>query len=188
VNSDSVFLQRAQGQHRQVLHITWEEIHALTSQVARRIQGEGTPDVLVGLQRGGLIPAIMLSHQLAVPNLLVLPIRRTLSDAMYAAKMAPRIVLTDSLCQIAKKDVLVIDDIAGSGDTLRIALKTLADHAPARLRSATCIVNRAHWDPVNAREPGAHITYIGREVRAWVVFPWETSFAGGDENEGKADG
>lgn len=171
-NTASFHLQQDQ---QQVLCLNWEEIDGLTHQLARAICAEGKPDVLIGLQRGGVIPAVMLSHQLALPDLLALPIRRTLSDAIYASKQAPTVQMPEHFLQLQGKDLVIVDDIVGSGETLRAALQVITPYAPARVRSVVCVVNRAHWDPVNQHEPHTDIFAIGREVRGWVVFPWETA-------------
>ena len=166
-------------QHHQpaVLRFSWEEIEVLTQRLANALVAEGKPDVLVGLQRGGVIPAVMLSHQLAT-EMSVLPIRRTLSDALYASKQAPTAHIPAHFRHLRGKDVVIVDDIVGSGETLRTALQIIAAHAPSRIRSVACVVNRAHWDEANHTEPHASLSFIGSEVRAWVVFPWETMQGG----------
>lgn len=175
MDTNTTALQKLPGQQQPVVCFTWEEIQDLTHHLARAIRAGGLPDVLIGLQRGGLIPAVMLSHQLAISTVLALPIRRTLSDAIYAPKQTPSVVLPEHLAQIVGKDIVVVDDIVGSGETLSTALQLLATCAPARVRSVVCVVNRAHWDPVHEDEPATVIFSIGKEARAWVVFPWEIS-------------
>ena len=180
MNTDATSLH-VQHDQRQILCLSWEEVKDLTHQLARAICAEGKPDVLIGVQRGGIIPAVMLSHQLAIPDMLTLPIRRTLSDAIYASKQAPSVLMPEPLPHLQGRDLVVVDDIVGSGETFRAALQVVTACAPSRVRSVVCVVNRAHWDPVNQSEPQADLFAIGREVRAWVVFPWEKMF-GGEQN------
>src|SRR6266487_4897720 len=106
----------------------------------------------------------MLSHQLGTQLFLSLPVKSTSSDVVYASKRPPVIIANDLFAQIAGKDTVVVDDVVGSGDTLRGVLHTLHRYAPAQIRSVAYIVNR---------EPMEAITYIGEEIRGWVIFPWE---------------
>jgi hypoxanthine phosphoribosyltransferase len=48
--------------------ISWDEYDELCSHIAAQI-GDNVPDVIVGLTRGGLIPAVRLSHMLEVTDL-----------------------------------------------------------------------------------------------------------------------
>lgn len=159
---------------REVLSVSWQDIDDLTCALAEHIKQEGLPDLLVGLERGGLIPAVMLSHQLGVRSLLSVPVQRTCSDTIYAEKQRPHVLLEPHrLFTLDTRDVLVVDDIAGSGQSLLTVLPLLSHDRPTRLRSAVYVVNRQHWDAQHGEEPAQIISYIGREVRGWAVFPWE---------------
>ena len=72
-------------------YIDWNEINALVDRLCNKIY---TSDLgfknIYGLPRGGLIPAVMLSHQLGIP--------------MVKGDIGP--------------DTLIIDDICDSGETL----------------------------------------------------------------------
>lgn len=74
------------GRTRALRVVSWEEIDRLTQTLTEQVLAHGRPEVIIGLQRGGLVPAVMLSHQLALPSLLALPVTRTSSDEVYASK------------------------------------------------------------------------------------------------------
>ncbi len=152
---------------------SWDILSGLIAILVRSIQADGVPEIIVGLQRGGLIPAVMLAHQLGTQTLLSVPIRSTVSDAVYASKKPPLAVPQELFQQVADRDILVVDDIVGSGATIRAVLHLLRAYEPARIRCATCFVNRAQWKRVNDQEPANIIGYIGKELTGWVIFPWE---------------
>jgi len=157
----------------------WQEFDDITAVLTRHIRADGLPDIIVGLERGGLIPAVALSHRLDVRSFLPLAVRRTTSDAIYAEKCPPCIgTPTPHFLVIRGRDILVVDDIAGSGETLQAVLHMLTSYAPARLRSAVYIVNRNNWETRHTGEPAHAISYIGKEVRGWVIFPWEKEHHG----------
>jgi len=83
------------------IYISWEEIEELVDELCERIQEHlfYTDDMYTsihGLSRGGLIPAVMISHKLNI---------------RYTDK-PQRITNLDEEC-------LIIDDIANSGKTLK---------------------------------------------------------------------
>ena len=154
--------------------LSWEDFDGFTTHLAARIRAEGPPDLIVAMARGGLIPAVALSHQLGVRSMMILPVQRTTSDAIYAEKSAPRIAHERyDLFGIAGRNVLVVDDIAGTGQSLGAVLQLLRVYRPAHLRSLVYLVNRNQWESEHQTEPAESLSYIGREVRGWVIFPWE---------------
>lgn len=174
-----------------IFPLSWGEFTTLTGALVHKIEAGPAPEVIVGLQRGGLIPAVMLSHQLEIPTLFSLPIRSTTSDEIYAAKVPPVVAPLTFFEQLQGKRVLVVDDVVGSGATLKVALSVLRCYQPACIQSVVYVVNRDHWNPVNQGAPTELITYIGTECSGWVVFPWEKEVIsaqqtgyGADEREG----
>ncbi len=167
-----------QQSHSRIYHLSWDVLSDILAILAGNIQADGVPQIIVGVQRGGLIPAVMLSHQLGTPTLLALPIRSTTTDSIYASKRPPVAVPQDHFQQIMGCDIVVVDDIVGSGATLRAAVHLLRRYEPVRIRCATCCVNRAHWDPVNSCEPGSvhaphNVANLGNLYQKGAVEPPE---------------
>ena len=78
------------------VYLTWEDIDNLVDNLANEVSQSSVPPLYItGLPRGGLIPAVMLSHRLNIPFVSIGMIRTL-----------PRV------------DVLIVDDIADSGETL----------------------------------------------------------------------
>lgn len=158
---------------QRIVSFSWGRVNKLTNALADRVRSDGVPEIIVAIQRGGLIPGIIISHRLAVREFLSFDIRHTGSDAVNAEKVSPRIALHIPFEALVRKDVLLVDDIAGTGETFRLACKALLELHPQRIRTLACVVNRDNWDPANTTPPSKWISYIGEEVAAWVVFPWE---------------
>jgi hypoxanthine phosphoribosyltransferase len=158
----------------QLITLSWQDLTEIIVRLDHLVQQNGKPTTLVALQRGGLVPAVMLAHRFEVRNLLSLDLRSTIDDSVNAKKTQPRLHHA-SLPPLDTEDVLLVDDIAGTGKTLRFAQRLVSDHSPARLRSLVCLVNRLNWDPDNPVSPPDAITYTGRLVEGWVTFPWEIS-------------
>lgn len=133
--------------------------------VARALEADiWKPDVLVGVGRGGLVPAAYLSHRTGMPMLSVdhSSGEHGFADALLE-KLAEKIR--------AGRRILIVDDINDSGGTityLRSAIEALIDD-PDALRVAVLVHN------VRSK---ARAEYHGSKIdratdKRWFVFPWE---------------
>tara|TARA_B100000214_G_C23886262_1_gene589607 strand:- start:93 stop:557 length:465 start_codon:yes stop_codon:yes gene_type:complete len=118
------------------------------------------PNVILGINRGGCIPGVYLSHRLKLPHE-VLDIR--LRD--HTTK--PNISVLEKAYAYQKK-ILIIDDINDTGETF----KYIEDHfgkGDGRIKFAALIHNKPSKIKVDY-----HGYEINKdEVPAWIVFPWE---------------
>jgi hypoxanthine phosphoribosyltransferase len=122
------------------------------------------PAHLIGIGRGGLIPAVYLSHTTGLPMLAVdysSHVEELAFDAM--AKLAER--------TRSGQRLLFIDDINDSGRTIGQLRAMLAREGAVEgfVRFATLIDNSASAQTVDYRA-----RTIDRAVtKDWFVFPWE---------------
>ena len=80
--------------------ITWENINEAIEIIAKQIEDTKIHyEVLYGLARGGLVPAVMLSHRLNIPMVLNM-------EEVWRLK-------------VRNKAVLIVDDISDTGETLK---------------------------------------------------------------------
>ncbi|HLZ62142.1 MAG TPA: phosphoribosyltransferase family protein [Ktedonosporobacter sp.] len=163
---------------RLLFSCSWEQFDRLIQTLVPAILADGRPDLIVGIQRGGLIPSVLLAHQFDLPLLLALPVRCTASDDAYASKRKPVIEGSERLATLTRRNVLVVDDVAGSGATMREVVRLLQEYHPARIRTLVTVLNVAHWQQANNEDPPATLfSYIGQSLPGWVVFPWENPSA-----------
>ncbi|MGA5215087.1 phosphoribosyltransferase [Streptomyces cinereoruber] len=154
------------------LYLAWDDIGLASTALAQQALAAGVPQAVVGIVRGGLIPAVWIAHRLGVHDVRTVEVTRTTSDAVNAAKTPlPTVRNPASLGDLAGLDVLLVDDIAGSGTTLAHTVQIVRDLGSARVRTAVLAVNRANW-PAGS-EPHDRIDHIARLTTTWVVFPWE---------------
>jgi uncharacterized protein len=153
--------------------LDWVALAAIAERVAGLARAGGVPDVVVGVARNGLVPAVIICHALGVRDLRSVHVTRTVADGADAGK-TPEPVHRNiaSLGDLTGADVLIVDDIAGSGATLRDVAGLVRAQGPATVRTAACVVNRANWR--DHSDPHQVVTYIGATVDRWVIFPWET--------------
>ena len=123
-----------------------------------------SPDFLIGIGRGGLVPATYLSHRMGI----------ALLSVDYSSKVAG--FAEDLLAQLAKRvaggeHILLIDDINDSGATIAFLRHRLLDQGavPERLRFGVLIDNSRSRERVDYRA-----RTIDRAIdKSWFVFPWE---------------
>lgn len=150
----------------------WADIEEQVHRIADGVERDGLPHALVAVLRGGGTPAVWLSHLLGVRDLRTITVTHTLDDSPHAPKR-PQPAAKDvaALGDLSGLDVLLIDDVAGSGHTLATAVRLVTEAGAARVRSAVCVVNEDNW--THSVPPAAVVTYIGTLIRGWVIFPWE---------------
>ncbi len=120
-----------------------------------------------------MIPGVLLSHALGCRDLRDLSLVHTRADGINAAKTShPVLSNPGSAGDVRGRDVLLVDDVAGTGETALTAVTMISDHGAARTRIAVCAVNTRNRNPA-APSPGECLDYIGGHYRGWVVFPWE---------------
>lgn len=153
--------------------MSWSDIVSAVDRVASQVRADATPQVMVGILRGGIVPAVMLAHVLGVRTVRAVEVVHTTADGVDVAKTSePRVSNAASLGRLTGLDVLVVDDIAGSGDTIAHTADLVRDAGAATVRTATCVVNLANWR--RPQPPEQALTYLGAVVEGWVIFPWET--------------
>jgi len=125
---------------------------------------EWRPDFIVGIGRGGLTPAVYLSHATGLPMLSV-------DWSSQVADFADTLLARLAQRTRAGERLLFLDDINDSGATIARIRATLAEaQADAgAVRFATLIDNRSSAERVDyaARDIDRRVT------KDWFVFPWE---------------
>lgn len=139
------------------IYLTWDDVEKYCMRDLPEKLGDWKPDVIVGILRGGLIPAVMMSHQINVP---MKSLHWQTRDGEWQE------VNTDILAYCAAgKNVLFVDDINDSGKTMTEISKMYGtDKGNVRFAS---MVDRASTT--------FGVDYLGLKVLSdnWVVFPWE---------------
>ena len=146
-------------------HLTWNDIEDYCKTLANMIKFSNfKPEIIVGIQRGGCITAVLLAHLLNIENFCTIGIRSTKSDDIRSQRIKPIIYDSFSLQLITGKIVLLTDDITDTGVTLIEAKEELLKYGPQEVKSATIIC---------APASNGKVDFYGKEVKPWVVFPWE---------------
>ena len=146
-----------------IYDISWTNFNNILDKLYSKICKDGKPDHIVGIMRGGLIPATILANKFKIKVLDVISITRTLSDKAYSTKNAPMVNWCSPLNDLEGKDVLIVDDAIGYGETYFTSIEIVSKYNPAKIRWLSCILNRPMWNDKNSTNPNQLINYIGLE-------------------------
>jgi hypoxanthine phosphoribosyltransferase len=144
---------------------TWADAERWTDRLAEMIRGrDRVPDTIVALTRGGWVPTRLLADRLGVKRLVSLRAQHWGVTALPSG----RAELTEGVSgPVEGRDVLVVDDITDTGESLRLATEHVEARGPRRVESATCLhITHSTFVPTYFAEE------IPREAWVWVVFPW----------------
>jgi len=178
--------------------ITFETFKNLIAKICRDITISGwKPDYVVGITRGGLLPAVMISHYLKVPcETLKVSLRDDKTDcesnlwmsedAFGYVPLEEQESVNGRSDESRRKNILVVDDINDTGATINWIMKDW---------SSSCLPNDDAWNSIwnnNVRfavvvdnlasDAIIKMDYVGMEVNkaendVWIEFPWENFWA-----------
>ena len=132
--------------------MTWDELESEAKILVAKITDP--PDLVIGIARGGVIPAVLLSNLLNVKDLLVLKVRKE-GDG--------RKVVAEVVADVTNKKVLLVEDMLETGQSMVVA-KAYLESKGASVKTV-CLYTM----PITEIPPDFFI----REVQEVQEFPWE---------------
>ncbi len=145
------------------LTLNWDDVEkALTAIAMKIIKSDYTPQAVIGIMRGGWIPARVLSDLLEIHGMGAVEIK------FYRGieERGERPVITQPLLlNVRDKNVLIVDDVVDTGKSLQVAINAISLHGPRAIRSAA--IYTKPWSLVRP-------DYYYGETDKWIIFPWET--------------
>lgn len=124
--------------------IGWGELEENVSKLVSNIK---EVDYVVGIPRGGLIIAVMVSHRLGIKHMTIDHLEKLEEDGF----------------DLIKKRILIVDDISDSGQTLKRYKKDGYTTATLDVRNSTITV------------PDHYVNWL--DNTNWIVYPWEMKYS-----------
>ena len=170
------------------VYYTWQDVENQTQEILRQLQRDAwMPDYVVGLTRGGLVPANLISQYLSVPmECLKVSLRDNQAGPesnLWMAEDAYGYTEYDPMAsQDGRKRILIVDDINDSGATLNWIKQDWEDSClPGderwqhiwgdNVRVAVLVDNEASASELNVSYSAIDLNKA--EEDCWIVFPWE---------------
>jgi hypoxanthine phosphoribosyltransferase len=163
---------------------SWKDVEGAVLEIARQMYvDEWKPDYIVGLTRGGLVPANLLSQYTGIKmHTLNVSLRdgdggesnTWMAEDAFGYNAAE---VGDPLC----KNILIVDDINDQGSTINWIKQDW---------EASCLPGDPRWEHVwgknvrvavlthnqssNFKDPDYHVWQVNKaEEDCWLVYPWE---------------
>jgi len=139
---------------------SWDHFHQLVGEIKKKI--EVTPNIIVSIGKGGSIPGVILAEMFECNNL-------NLGLKSYKGQNRGDIHEYQGIkCFDGLRDanILIVDDIADSGETFKYAVNRFIGNGCERIQTASVF-----YKPCSKFKPD----YYAEEVdeTTWIVQPWE---------------
>lgn len=146
--------------------VSWDQFHRDCRALTWRLNGLGPFAAVVGITRGGLVPAAIVSRELGVrviDTVCVVSYDHQTQGELKVVKNVSDATL--ALGGGTGKGILIVDDLVDTGKTARVIRDLLPD---------------AHFATVYAKPMGkplvdTFITEVSQDT--WIFFPWDTGLA-----------
>jgi hypothetical protein len=144
--------------------MTWADLGSGTRELAEQVVADGfQPELILGIARGGLLPAGALSYVLGVKNVFTMNVEfyTGIDERLPVPMLLPPV---PDLVDLHDARVLVVDDVADTGQTLALIKEFLADKV-GEVRIA-----------VLYEKPRSLVSceYVWRRTSRWIDFPWSS--------------
>lgn len=134
-------------------------------------------DAIIAISRGGLIPATFLSHNLKIRDVYVVSSKLYSGGEQNSEGWEIEASQLHALVKKYKKGskVLIVDDIADSGDTLDMIIRILKDECGYEGEHHCFVLVNKLYPSVSKK---LNLKYQGSDVPRdnWVIFFWENIF------------
>lgn len=163
--------QEASTQAEDRENLTWQGFGDACRQITEQIADSGwMPDLIVAIARGGMLPAGAISYALGVKANGAINVE--FYTGVGKTMLEPEILEPYmDISSLEGKRVLIVDDVADSGKTLKLIMDLIAKEglsmgsgtAKVDARSATIYLK-----PTSVIKPD----YVFKQTDKWINFPW----------------
>ena len=140
--------------YRRTYPVSWEQIHRDSRALAWRLVGIRKWERLVGVARGGLVPAAIIARELDIRLV------DTICVSSYTIRTQGELTVLKQIPGDGE-GWLIVDDLVDTGKTARVVRNMMP---------------RAHFATVYAKPEGrpyvdTFITEVSQDT--WILFPWD---------------
>lgn len=155
--SQAVLGDRSFSRHA-AQELSWAEFDRQVQDLARKAVGF-KPEAVVGIAHGGVFVGGAVASALKVE---FFPVRLTRRSRDSETRL-PAGLSDDMPKELARKRVLVVDDICSSGDSLEMATRLAKSAGAAKVKTAALVT----------RPKGARPDFSAFTTDTFFVFPWD---------------
>ena len=142
--------------YKKFFPVTWDQLHRDAKALAWRLLEKGPFTSIVGVARGGLVPAAIVARELDIHLVDTVCISSYQKKEQMDSEVILKAIEGDG------EGLLVIDDLVDTGNTGRIVRNMLP---------------KAHFATIYSKPAGkplvdTYITEVSQDT--WILFPWDS--------------
>jgi len=144
--------------------VSWDKAYRLGRKIARKIRASGfVPDIVIGIARGGLVPARILCDLLNQKDLISIQTEHWGIASLHGTARI-KFPLPEQI-DISGKKILIVDDVVDTGDSYHVILDHINMRSPAEVKTAVL-----QYKTCSTFVPD----YWGEKHDAWkwIIYPW----------------
>jgi len=142
--------------------MTWDDVGESARSLAQVVFDDGyRPGIILGIARGGLIPAAAVAYALGVKNTFTMNVE-FYTDVDQRLEVPMVLPPVPELVEVADADLLIVDDVADTGATLEVVHAFCAGKV-ASVRTAVLF---------EKSRSTVRCDYVWRRTEKWITFPW----------------
>lgn len=142
--------------------LTWERFGSASRELAKAVVDSGfEPDLIMSITRGGLLPAGTISYAMGIKNLHIINVEFYTG---VGTRLALPVLLppVPAAIDLSAKRVLIVDDVADTGETLRMVRDFCSEHVA---ETRTAVLYEKSGSVVKC-------DYVWKRTDEWISFPW----------------
>ena len=144
--------------------LTWSDYGKGVRELARQIADDGfSPDIILGIARGGLIPAGSLGYALSIKNCYLINVEyyTDVDERLDVPVILPPYL---ELVDLDGASILIVDDVADTGHTLQMVYEFVSGKVKETRAAVLYEKSRSVIKP----------EYVWRHTDLWINFPWSS--------------
>jgi hypoxanthine phosphoribosyltransferase len=158
-------------------HTTWADIGSMCDLLVTRLNGR-SPDLVVGIAKGGLPIAVTLCHRLRAPAFGSLHLFQSATDAALDLDVGSPLKYQGAVLPDGHpRHILLVDDVAAKGLVMAEGQRLLRERYgdSVEVTPVTAFSDPAGIASGPAAELGKQLVAAEEidNTRVWIVFPWE---------------
>ena len=136
----------------------WDKLFSLAQKIKNV---DFSPDVIIGIIRGGLEVTRTLSDLLEIKQVTTIGVGfyKGIKETFDSPQLTQKLNY-----DVTNKKILLVDDVADTGRSMALAVEYLKKQKIHSLKTATI-----HYKPHSIFRPDFYV----EETEKWIVYPWE---------------
>jgi hypoxanthine phosphoribosyltransferase len=144
--------------------LSWEAFGVAARELAKQVVDSGfQPDLILSITRGGMLPAGTISYAMGIKNLHIINVEfyTGVDSRLPLPVLLPPV---PAAVDLSGQKVLIIDDVADTGETLKMVRDFCATHV-AETRTAVLY---------EKTQSVVKCDYVWKRTDEWISFPWSS--------------